>query len=67
MCVFSEGAEFVLKSPKATVDTKIYLLGYQSPQPLEFRMDKDGLYIKCPLVPLGQLRYAWTFKMTNLE
>lgn len=61
-----EGVDFVLKSAVATTATQIYLLGYDSSQPLMFTMDKVGLHINIPPIPYGLLQYAFTFKMTGL-
>ena len=57
------GSEFILKHAVASSETKIWLLGYQE-QPLNYDMKADGLHIKIPLLPYGQLQFAWTFKMT---
>lgn len=60
------GTDFVLKRAVPTGDTVITLLGYGD-TPLDYELSSDGLHIKFPVVPLGKLRYAWTFKMTNLK
>ena len=57
--------DFVLKVPKSTASTQVYLLGYSS-QPLSSTMGSDGLHIKFPVVPLGNLSHAWVFKLVNI-
>ena len=57
--------DFVLRLPKSTGKTQIYLLG-NGDQPLSSTMDSDGLHIKFPVVPLGKLTHAWVFKLMNV-
>ena len=56
------GADFVLRQPKSTDSTKIYLLG-NGGEVLSFGMDEGGLHIHFPVVPYGKLQHAWVFKL----
>ena len=49
----------------ATESTEVSLLGYDE-GPLEFTASPAGLNIRIPLIPFGELKYAWTFKLTYL-
>jgi alpha-L-fucosidase len=59
------GEDFVLKKAVVTESTEVSLLGYDE-GPLEFTASPAGLNIKIPLIPFGELKYAWTFKLTYL-
>ena len=63
---FYLGADFVLRHAVPTSKTEVTLLGYGN-QTLKFSLSSDGLHINFPLIPYGQLLYAWTFKLTYLQ
>ena len=60
------GTDVVLKQPKTTPSTEIYLLGFTG-GPLSFNAASDGVHIKLPDIMFDTLKYAWTFKMTAVE
>jgi hypothetical protein len=62
---YCKGEDFVLKKAVVTESTEVSLLGYDE-GPLEFTASPAGLNIKIPLIPFGELKYAWTFKLTYL-
>ena len=60
------GTDVVLKQPKTTPSTEIYLLGFTG-GPLSWDMSSDGVHVKVPDVMYDELKYAWTFKMMGVE
>ena len=60
------GGEVVLKQPKTTPSTQIYLLGFTG-SPLSFTVASNGVHVKIPDIIYDELKYAWVFKMMGVE